>query len=223
MATRIQTATGSTASGTSFTVTFGSSPTNGNSLQMTIGTTGVAAAQVTSISQTGATWVKAKDIDNTAGAENETWYAENISGAGTVATVNLAGTLNAIGIGVEYSGLSTSSSIDLTASSQGTNPTTPTTGTTGTTNQANELWFGGVTNLTGTTFSAASNGFTIITQTTVGAISLCAVEKIVTSTGTAGTSLTFTSLPFAWQYAGTIATFKDAITANKSNFFMFFR
>lgn len=212
--TRIQSAKNAT-SGTSVVVTLGSSPSDGNFLLANISTGQTLTGQVTSISQTGATWVRANQVANvTSGAETEVWYAENVSGAGTTITINLGASILVAAIVFEYSGIVTSGSLDQTATNNGVLPSVPDSGTTGTTAQANELWFGGFTHsTTGGTLSSLTNGFTLIDDSTaVGIIRNVTGEKIVGATGTANTSFIYSVAPFLDVWTGTMTTFKAAAT-----------
>ena len=157
------------------------------------------APTVTSITQTGATWtnVTSKAATRT---QAEIWKASNISGAGTVITVNLSGTLTVGGATAsEFSGLDPSP-IDKTASASGSG-TAPVSGTTATTTEANEVWIASITNDNGGQ-SSPTNGFTLTTSASNAGY----LEKIVSSTGTASTGVTTATS----NWAGCIATFKAA-------------
>lgn len=207
--TRVQSATGNVSGGTSFTVTFASSPTNGDFLACVIGSNSASANPVSSISQTGATWVKAVTVTNVDGESVDIWYAENVSGAGTIITVNLAASLNAFGTGLEYSGVKTSASVDQTASATGDQNTSMNSGTTAVTFQRNELWLAGLMVVSGSgSWGTPSNGFANV-ATTFSPIIYACEEKIVSVTGVANTSNQPSVLTNPCHWAGAIATFKD--------------
>lgn len=222
---RIQSTTATTTAGSTIAVTYGSSPTNGNFLVATISTKRTTSP-VTSITQTGATWVLAISIvGTTIGANNTTdiWYAENISGASTSVTVNLGGSTNASCVFAEYSGLATSSTLDQTASDADDYGTrTNTTGTTSTTTKANELWIGGITDNTGSAWIGAGGGFTKVAESLGTLVCTAFDELIVSSTGTAVTSNSHTFVPLSGQWTGAIATFKDSSSTILGRMFLVF-
>lgn len=196
--------------------TYSPAPTNGNNLILVAafdGSTGTSP-HISSVSQTGATWVKAVALnidDTTRVTSAEIWYAENVSGAGTSVTVNFAGTYQGGWLDlIEVSGLATSSSLDLTATNHGSGGTTIDSGTTGTTTTANEFWVASLCEIetAAVTYSAPTNGFTLLEQgwTSFAQGGLC--YKIVSATGTANVAVTSSAIPFEW--AGAIATFKGA-------------
>lgn len=214
---------------TSQSITLGASPTNGNALILTNGgngDTGTSGGAISSISQTGATWVKAVGInydDATRISNAEIWYALNVSGAGTGITVNFpSGGEGGVLCVAEYSGIAASSALDKTATNHAASGTSTDTGTTATTSQANQLWVGSLGNpqISPHSYSSPTNSFTIIEQGDVNYGMGAFLEKIVTSTGAANTSAT-QSAGFEW--AGCIATFNHSVpaSANVSNFLMF--
>jgi hypothetical protein len=220
-AARIQSTTGS-ANATSIAMSaLGSSPVNGNTLIAVISTRGTAQNQVTGITQTGATWTRV--VQSGASTANpsttEIWYAPNVSGAGTAITINLATSLRAAAVVMEYSGLLTASSVDATNSNfaNGTVGTAATTGTTPTTSQANELWIGGIA-FTNSSYTLGSiqNSFTSVANVSssggTAATRLYALERIVTSTGTASSGGTIST---ASLWSGAVATFRS-VTASGS-------
>lgn len=103
MVTRLQDAWAASPdnSYTSLDVTFGSAPTDGSALFMAVGSEG---AEVTTINQTGATWVKANGV-TIFGSSLDLWVAQNVVGADITATIVLDGSAHVAGILVEYSGL----------------------------------------------------------------------------------------------------------------------
>jgi len=104
-------------------------------------------------------------------------------------------------IGIEYSGILSPLPLDKVASN-GTLSTTVTTGTTATTTQANELWLAGIGNESNI-ISSPTNGFSIV-DTNSSFMGLTALEKNVTSMGTASTQGTVPN----GESSGVIATFK---------------
>jgi hypothetical protein len=207
-----------------------STPSNGDTIIVVVGT-GYSGYTVSSISQTGVTWsgggngkqVAKSDTQMTA----EVWLGTVGSGASKTITINLSGTaLWGIADACEYSGLvSASSVLDKTTTNYG-NSASPSTGTTGTTSVANELWIGvthyGQAYTVNTTQSSPTNGYTLLdgASQVFGsyAASLSYLEKIVSSTGTAGSG---TSCGQGGQWDGAIATFEQGymiagVTRNSS-------
>ena len=199
--TRVQGPTsGAWSSGTSFTITLGAAPTNGNTLIATIGIyLNGAVPSVNSISQTGASWTCVIAITGTH-VRSEIWIASGVSGAGTLITVNLSGATGGISGGkvAEYSNLR-ASSVDKTASSIGASSSGD-TGTTAATTQANELLVGSIMDDNGGQ-SAPTNGFSM---TPSSGANYPYLEKIVSSTGTANSGVTIGA---SADWAGCIATF----------------
>jgi hypothetical protein len=84
------------------------------------------------------------------------------------------------------------------------------TGTTATTAQANEVCVGCIGFDISDSFGSPTNSFTEITEAS-GAPDLVVLERIVSATGTYGTTVSFTgSLPLSYSLCGAIATFKEA-------------
>jgi hypothetical protein len=216
--TRIQgNARGVWVSGSSFTVTMSSAPTNGNSLVLTIVTVGTSLyITVTSISQTGATWnsqVSNQQYVSSYYRYTEIWLASNVQSAGTVITISLNvdpqsyGGAKPVANVCEYSGISNSSPLDKSATAQGT-ATSLATGTTVATTQANEVWVGSINDHSAGSQSNPTNGFTLLDGANGGGnINNAYLEKIVSSTGTAN-SETYDYGTNGW--VGAIATFKAA-------------
>jgi len=85
------------------------------------------------------------------------------------------------------------------------------TGTTSTTSQANELCIGcigfDIDNSTG----SPTNSFTEVTERASGAPDLTILERIVSATGTYGTTVSWSgATPLTYGLTGCIATFKEA-------------
>jgi len=197
---------GSWSSGTSFGIALSSAPGNGDTLVAVIGTdsnSGGVSTSVNSISETGATWTRAVSKFNGSYMTVEIWYALNVSSASQSITVNLSGSPGwAVADICEYSGILTSSALDVVASNSGSGYTTD-TGSTITTSQGIELWVGG-TDEYAVSQSNPTHGFVVL-DGTLNRDSLAYLENIVTSTGTANSG-TSTTLSGAWS--GAIATFK---------------
>lgn len=215
---RVQYQTGSTgwAANTSFTVTLAKAPANGNTLIAVISTRGSSANQVSSITQSGATWTRVVQASNASGSTTEIWYASNITNAVTAVKINLA-SLRAAAVVMEYSGILTpdvSASVPNNASLS--NNSTPSTGTTITTTQDNEVWIGGISvpnsvrNLTGIYNDFNTIDIVATTSTTSSNnTKLYALEKIVDYTQKANSG---GRLDAAAQWSGAIATFKKSPT-----------
>lgn len=213
---RVNSATGNSGSGTvnSFNVTVPAAA-NGNTLIAVIATRGTSANRVSGITQTGATWTRASQANNTSGSTTEIWYAPNVTSPGTTVTINLATSLRAAAVVMEYSGILTTTPLDQTAGTTSDTGTTAVTGTTPITTQPNELWIGGigVTN-SARALSSIQNSFSQVAsaQSTSGTASqnskVFALERIVSATGAASSGGT---LDIASVRSGTIATFKAAL------------
>lgn len=196
----VQSAVGTLTSGTSYTVTLGSAP-KPRSLLVLIGTTPV---DVTGVSGGGVTWQQ-DDSPNTF-----MWHGENSSGSGSVITVTLSASSNACGIVAEFSGVQTLNSLD--GFSVITSPTTSADAASNafTTSFPYELligWFR--TTTSGITFSAPTNGFTIVNTVTDGVNrSAVLMSNIVAVTGnySAGVHLSASVL-----WTGQVAAFKGFI------------
>ncbi|MCL4786976.1 MAG: hypothetical protein KJ070_09330, partial [Verrucomicrobia bacterium] len=210
---RVNSATGAktvAATGTSFNVTV-STPTNGNTMVAVISTSGATSDRVSSITQTGASWLRAAQSAN-AGTTTEIWYAPNVSGAGTTVTVNLTATgYKAAAVVMEYSGIMAVNPLDQTASNTNTSASAS-TGTTPLTVQPAELWIGGIGFADDApTLSAILDSFTLVDTVLVGGtgadMRVNALERIVNTTGSASSGGTI-SASVAWS--GVIATFKAA-------------
>jgi autotransporter-associated beta strand protein len=216
---RVQSATGSVNLNTSFTVNLGSAPVAGNSLIAVISTRGTAANQVTSIAQTGVTWTRASQATNTNGSTTEIWYASGVSTSDQSIVVNLANSLRAAGVIIEYSGVLSASPLDVVASNTG-NGTTASTGTTATTAQANELWIGGIGLVSSSyTLGTPTNSYTAVANAASGSgtatnnARVYALERFVTATGTQGSGGTVST---SSQWSGTVAKFKAAVASGST-------
>ncbi|KAB2822906.1 MAG: hypothetical protein F9K10_03290, partial [Paludibacter sp.] len=105
--TRIQTATGSTGTNarTSFSLTLGTAPQAGNTLIAVISGRTTTQNNVTSITQTGVTWIRAVSRANTTNVNIEIWYTTAIqSNASPSITFSQGSARTAVSV-IEYSGL----------------------------------------------------------------------------------------------------------------------
>ena len=212
--TRVTTATGAVGSSaaTSFTVAL-TAPAAGNTLIAIIATRSSSASAVTGIANSngaGLTWTRAVQTAPSTTTTTEIWYAPVVAGAGTTVTINLSASLYAAAVIGEYSGLFSSSPMDVTANtSNSSSNTSPSTGTTATTTQANELWIGGI-GLSRATYSlsAVTNSFASPNNAASGGGNSGAraylLDRFVTATGTANSGGTTTSS----RWSGAVATFK---------------
>jgi autotransporter-associated beta strand protein len=210
---RVQTNTGNTGASAAATlsVVMDTVPLAGNTLVAVIATRGTTSGGniVTSISQTGAAWVRAAEAHNTS-MTTEIWYAPNLSGAAQAITINQGSFLSAAVV-MEYSGVLSANPLDQTKGATGTS-IAAVTGTTATTTQANELWIGGIgfahrTRTLGSllnSFTAVGNS-TSIHATNANNARVYALERFANATGTAFSGGTLSS---STQWAGTIATFR---------------
>lgn len=214
---RVRSATGSTgaAAATTFNVDLSSSPAPGNTLVAVISTRGTIDNNISGITQSGANWTRAVQASNTAGATTEIWVASNLpADAGTAITITQA-SLRSAAVVVEYSGVLALNMLDRTNGATGSSPTAV-TGTTAITTQANELWLGAISIADGrrTLNAPYGNAFTLVDSSLSGTSSAdamgYALEKIVSETGSAGSSGTV-STSDAWS--GVMATFKAASTS----------
>jgi hypothetical protein len=118
--TRVQYKSASASSSTSLVITPDTAPFLGNLMIIGISYNSSVTNRVTSISQTNATWTRAVQKNNTLGGSIsvDIWYSENATSAGSTITINLASSLDIAATYLEYSGCSTSSALDKTASTE---------------------------------------------------------------------------------------------------------
>src|SRR5579864_2488162 len=182
-----QNSTGVFGNVTTIPISFGVAPTNGNLLVLAYWS-GTTLGSIASIVQTGATWVKAAQTIN-GGEECEIWYAPNVSGAGTLVTLNFSQEADTNHVFIaEYTGFTYPVFVDQNASNTGFG-TTVSSGMTGTTTVATELWVsvlgtGGIN----PTLSLPSNGFNEVAQNGDSQTGAALEEFFATSTGVASTS-----------------------------------
>lgn len=189
-------------SGTSMTVSYGSSVTAGHLL---VGMFRAAGTTSVSDSRNGA-WTKAIGASD---GVNSLWYRANtIAGSTTVtATGTTSGPIRAVI--ADYSGIATTAPLDGTACNTGTG-TTATTGTTASV-PAGELAFAGVGTFDSPITVTAGAGATLRTQFT-GSNGTSADEDVLsTVAGTQNKSFTL-SPGSAGGWAACIATFKTPTT-----------
>jgi DNA-binding IscR family transcriptional regulator len=204
------------ARGTSTTspisVTMASTPASGNVLVAIIGTEYSGGYRtVSSISETNVVWAKQISQSGQTYYNIEIWFGTVGVDASKSVTINLSGNpdYGSTADICEYSGIATSSFLDKTATNTG-NSIYPDTGTTVDTTQANELWVGGTVNGNYKP-STPTDGFTLLDGNLSTYMYLTYLEKIVSATGAAHSSVTLSS---ARGWAGCIATFKAAAPAN---------
>ena len=214
---RVQSATGSTgaSAATTFNVDLAASPQAGNTLVAVIATRGTSANRVAAISGGGVSWSRVAQASNAGGSTTEIWQGPNVSGGTTGITITQASLVSAAVV-IEYSGLLSASPLDQIASAAASS-NAAVTGTTPVTTQANELWIGGIGIADGrrTLNAPYGNDFTVVAAPKSGAGNadsmVYALEKIVSSTGAAGSGGTVSSSD-AWS--GALATFKAASSSS---------
>ena len=207
----------------SITVSLGSAPSQGDTVVLSFGNYG-GGSQITGVTESGVSWNQAINVYEY-GQPATVWYGYVTS---TSASATIMVTLNGdesnggYAIAYEFSGISNVSPVvDQTASSYseyGTGPTA-TTGTTGTTSVAPELAFGTISQ-DQPLENSASNGFTLVTYGIGGGEYTSALYKVLTSTGTAGSTVTTSNSDYS-AYTGVIVTFKaqqtESITITSSS------
>ena len=217
------------SSGSSFTLTLGQTPTNGNALILGYYNDDGPNDTIRSISQTGVTWSgsgNGKQLafqDNIDYADLEIWIGTASSGAGKTITITLSSTPGVYAMAeadaCEWSGLASSSSVlDKTAtySGAGEESLSSATGTTATTTQATELWIGITSALCmyASTQSSPTYGFTLLDGTPLPNFagtyySLSYLYNVVSATGAASSG---TTIRYSGNVDGVIATFKASTT-----------
>jgi hypothetical protein len=210
---RVQSATGTTGStaSTTCTVNLTTNPVPGNTLVAVISTRGTSANRISGISGGGVTWSRAAQATNAQGTTTEIWHGPNVASGSTAITITQA-SLRSAAVVIEYSGILSASALDRIASATGTG-TAAVTGTTPLTTQADELWIGGIGIRDGrrTLNAPYGNAFTVVASRRSGSANgdsmIYALEKIVNSTGAAGSGGTLNTSD---DWSGAIATFKAA-------------
>lgn len=194
-----------TATGTKKTTipVYGSAITGPSFLLMLCGSAG-SAANPSSITETGATWIAV--VDATAGDNGHIWNALNVaSSASTTVTVNWPANTSSGCNASEFIGINTSSATDVSDNAASGNSTSPATNSITTTN-ANDLvvcllvYSGGA----GNPITAHPSGYTALTQTISGDTTQ-GEYKIVSATGSQSCTWTITA---ATPWTAIIAAFK---------------
>jgi len=211
---RVQGNARGTATSSPISVTLARIPTRGNILILCFAgfNNTSPAPSVSRITQTGVYWILAKTSAYAPqGLEAEVWVGvvgEKPSTSISVA-VTYSGSLSAVVDVCEYSGLPTSSFVDVSASANsGGASTYPSTGSAITT-QAPDLWIGCV-NAYGSAETGASNGFTFLDGVLFNSVVSCSyLEKIVSARGAATSTLSPTQ-DFYW--CGCIVAFSSLHT-----------
>jgi hypothetical protein len=221
-------AVGTCGAANNIPITLQQAPVNGNILVAVIGTFSSSFYSCNNITTSNVDWVTIgglqKKVSGTTYLTTEIWVGIVGANAGTAVVINLTGTIatyGGIAMICEYSGVATSSFLDVTAPATGgtghtNNVTSIATGTTTTTTANNELWIGSIFHYSGggvsEIMSNPTSGFTllnggqVIKVTGAGNLTIGLLEKIVTSTGAANSSVTTSNSDHWW--AGCIATFK---------------
>ena len=200
----------------SITVSLGSAPSQGDTVVIAFGNYG-DGSQITGVTENGVSWALAASLNpSESGLQPVSiWYGYvSSSSASATITVSLNGdeSNGGFAIAYEFSGISNVSPVvDQTASSYNTMTTGPqgttaTTGTTGTTSVAPELAFGTISQ-DQPLENSASNGFTLVTYGIGGGEYTSALYKVLTSTGTAGSTVTTSNSDYT-VYTGAIVTFE---------------
>ena len=206
-----QTQTASTAAASSLGITMGVTPINGNSEFAIISDN--ATGTVSSISQTGATWVRADGTTNGSGPTIELWYALNISGASTSITVNMSGSVATGAVVGEYFGVATTSALDQHTTNTGSTAA-ETTGTTGTTASANEVYIAGCSDVASQSKTTPTNNYHYPAQAPSPGGSPAFLFFYSTATGTTSTGVTN---GLGTAFACVIGTFKQVAAAASSH------
>lgn len=212
----VQHASGTVASGSTVSATFGASTTAGNTIVVCVSIgTGGAALTVSSVALSGSsdTFTKAVSVANgTAVIDSEIWYDSGNSGGHTVVTVTLSGALSSGAAEVdiyEWHGLLTSAALDKTHTGTGSSVTSWSSGSSGTLIQANEVAFGTVsTFVSSATITGPSSPWTNEPQLN-GSASYAQMSGYQQVSSTAALTYNGTLSASAF-YACCIATFKLA-------------
>jgi RHS repeat-associated protein len=192
----VQVKSAAATSGSSIAVAYTNAQAAGN-LNVVAVMWGDTTSTVSSVTDSrGNTYALAVGPTRVTGLSSSIYYAKNIAAGSNTVTVTFNQTAGFPNVNVlEYSGLSTTSPLDVTAGATGTG-TTANSGS-ATTTSANELIVG-MGNPTGSGFTAAGSGFTSRIINSFGGIS---EDKIVTSTGSYNATATLNSGTWVMQMA----------------------
>lgn len=170
---------------------------------------------VTNITGGGVTWSVSPAISIATNKYASIWEGTNSSGAGTTVTVNFSGVVgaNLDCWVVEFSGVSTSSSLDTTGSNSGNSATPSATLSPDPATGNNELMLF-IEKRGGSYSSGPTNGFTRLAQGTANGASLAAYQVVSSTSGTYSTGFTVT-ISNVW--AAVIASFKAAAGGSVAN------
>lgn len=195
---------------TSSTLAFGSNNTAGNFIAVCIRIGTEPSITITVSDSNSNTYASALQFNDTTGINTVAIvYAANIAGGANTITVSYAGGSATLRFSIaEYSGVVTSSPVDVTGSNQGTGTALDSGSVTTTTN--GDLIIGVMVNANGRTWTAGT-GYTSEEQVPTGATSkLMFEDKIQSTSGAVSASATISSSD---QWSAGIATFKPSAAA----------
>jgi hypothetical protein len=156
----------------------------------------------------GGTWTTCGPLVNASGVTLEIYYSLNHNSGATTVTVGTLGASEGQVLAIqEFSGVLTSSALDLCGATGATgNSTSPATGSNGATSHANDLLIGAAALASSVTVSAGpTNSFSGLTASNYGGGSLFPAYEVVSSTGTYSTGWTASSTSF---WAGNLLALK---------------
>jgi hypothetical protein len=193
----------------SSTLAFPSNNTAGNWIGVAI-RAGASTQVFTVTDSKGNTYHKAlqlaETLDSSQGIALAIYYAENIASGANTVTVSDTVTGQTLQFAIlEYSGVATSNSLDVTASAQG-NSTAPNSGSATTTTNG-DLVLGGILTANSRTYTAGS-GLTIREAVSAApSTTLVAEDRVLTTAGSTAASASLSSSDF---WGAVLATFKAA-------------
>lgn len=206
---RRQTVAAGNASATTVSATWPQTTVAGNLLIAIVGVRGGTGVTITP----PAGWLLATRSNNGTNVATAIYYRENAPAISGAISWTFSSTQNATLTLAEYTGITISSALDVTATSTG-NSSGGNTGTTATTSQTYEVAIGAISAVnSATTYSGQTNSFVEVSEanSTGGAAgsrnATVFEEKILSTTGTQTVSATLSATR---QWAGAIATFKAA-------------
>ncbi|PCI19160.1 hypothetical protein COB64_04180, partial [Candidatus Wolfebacteria bacterium] len=212
---RVQTITGNNgAGGTTVSATWPSATTTDNLLVAIVAVDGGTNVTISP----PASWILAVSADNGGRTKSSIYYIENAASESGVSSWGLSASKEATITLAEYSGMATSSALDVTASAIA-NSLTVDSGTTSTTAQADSLAVAGIAIQGIVTYSAETNSFTEVSEVQSSTIvSSAFYEKILSTTGTQQVQAT---ISVKQRSVGVIAVFKAASTFEQSAYRFF--